>query len=241
MMRRLLLAAILVVSPVILTGQHAETPHTDPAAQTATSHATDTTGAHTATSGQANDISHGAEKAAHAEAHPTEDHGKGAHAPETYFGIPGWILKLLNVIFFFGALVWLAGGPVKKAMAERREQIRRDAEEATSRRARADQMASEIQTRLSQIEQEVAAIHERAQVDGERQKRELIAAAEVEAQKILAAARNEVDNRLKHARHELTEYAGQLASERAESILRERITDADRTKLFHESVQELGR
>ena len=242
-MRHLLLAAILLTSPAYLLAQHAETtPHTATTAHTDTAaHATNTTGDHTATSGQPNDIAHGAEKAAHAEAHPTEDHGKGAHAPETYFGIPGWILKLLNVIFFFGALIWLAGGPVKKAMAERREQIRLAAQDAASRRARADQMASEIQTRLSQIEHEVAAIHERAQVEGERQKRDLIAAAEVEAQKILAAARNEVDNRLKHARHELTEYAGQLAAERAEAILRERITDADRSKLFHESVQELGR
>jgi F-type H+-transporting ATPase subunit b len=237
-MRRLLLAAFLLMSPANVYAQHAESApaHTD------TVHAaTGTTGDHTATSGQANDISHGAEKAAHEQAHPTEDHGKGAHAPETYFGIPGWILKLLNVIFFFGVLAWLAGGPVKKAMASRREQIQRDAEEAASRRARADQMAGEIQARLGQIEQEVASIHARAEVEGERQKRELIAAAEAEAQKILAAARNEVDNRLKHARHELTEYAGQLASERAEAILRERITDTDRSKLFHESVQELGR
>jgi F-type H+-transporting ATPase subunit b len=238
-MRRLLLVALLCTSPAYLFAQH-----TDTAAQTTTvaaTHATDMTGDHTATSGEANDVAHGAEKVAHEQAHPTEDHGEGAHQPKTYFGIPAWILKFLNMVFFIGALIWLAGGPVKKSMAERREQIRRDAEEAASRRARADQMASEIQTRLSQIEQDVAAIHERAQVEGERQKRELIAAAEVEAQKILTAARNEVDNRLKHARHELTEYAGQLASERAEAILRERITDADRSKLFHESVQELGR
>ena len=83
------------------------------------------------------------------------------------------------------------------------------------------------------------AIRERAEAEGERQKRELIAAAEAEAQKILAAARNEVDNKLKRARHELTEYAGELASERAEALLRERITDSDRHKLFNESVKEL--
>lgn len=237
MIRRLLLLALLCTSPAYLFAQHTATE----THATETAHATGTTGDHTATSGEANDVAHGAEKAAHEQAHPTEDHGEGAHQPKTYFGLPAWVLKFFNMVFFIGALIWLAGGPVKKSMAERREQIRRDADEAASRRARADQMASEIQTRLSQIEQEVAAIHERAQIEGERQKRELLAAAEVEAQKILAAARNEVDNRLKHARHELTEYAGQLASERAEAILRERITDADRSKLFHESVQELGR
>jgi len=45
---------------------------------------------------------------------------------------------------------------------------------------------------------------------------------------------------LKSARTELTEFAGQLASERAESILREKITPDDQKKLFDESLREVG-
>jgi F-type H+-transporting ATPase subunit b len=187
-----------------------------------------------------NDVAHGSEKAAHEQAHPTEEHGEGHAAPKTYFGIPGWILKLANMILFIGVLAYLVKGPAKAAFAARSEQIRREAQEARERRAKADQLAADIQARLTQIETEVRAIHERAQAEGERQKRELIAAAETEAAKILANARNEVDNRLKYARHELTEYAGQLAAERAEAILREKITPADQQKLFSESVREVG-
>ena len=182
----------------------------------------------------------GAEKAAHEKIHANEEHGEGHETPKTYFGIPGWILKIVNMFLFIGLLAWLAGGPVKAALSTRSAEIRKAAEEARERRAKADRLASDIQARLSQIEADVRAIHERAEQEGERQKRELIAAAEAEAQKILAAARNEVENRLKHARHELTEYAGQLASERAEAILRESITDADRHKLFVESLREVG-
>lgn len=101
-------------------------------------------------------------------------------------------------------------------------------------------MAADIQARLTQIEQDVRSIGERAEVDGKRQRQELMAAAEAEAAKILQAARNEVDNRLKNARHELTEYAGQLASERAEAILKEKITETDQKKLFDESLREVG-
>lgn len=189
---------------------------------------------------QQGEVAHGAEKQAHEIAHPAENHGEGHEAPKTYFGIPGWILKLVNMIVFIAVLGYLIGGPMKKAFAERSEAIRRAADEAKARRAKADQLASDIQARLTQIEQEVRSIHDRALMEGERQKRELIAAAEAEAQKILAAARNEVDNRLKHARHELTEYAGELASQRAEQILRERITPADQQKLFRESVAEVA-
>lgn len=183
----------------------------------------------------------GAEKATHEQTHSAEAHGGEEHeAGRTYFGIPGWILKLANMLLFLGVLGWALGGPIKKVLIERRAQIQTDAEEAKARRAKADQLAADIQARLTQIENDVRGIHERAQAEGEKQKRELIAAAEAEAQKILQSARNEVDNRLKRARHELTEYAGELATQRAEQILREKVTDQDRQRLFEDSVRDVA-
>jgi F-type H+-transporting ATPase subunit b len=187
-----------------------------------------------------------------AETEPAGDHGTttaaeahgeaaGGHAEKTYFGIPGWILKTANMLLFIGVLVYFVGGPVKKMFAERTQEIRRANAEAAERREKADRMAGEIQARLAAIEAEVRAIHDRAANEGERQKRELIAAAEAESQKMLANARNEVENRLKHARTELTEFAGQLASERAESILRESINEQDQKNLFQESLREVAR
>jgi F-type H+-transporting ATPase subunit b len=187
---------------------------------------------------QPNEVAHGSEKVGAETAHPGENAG-GPHEGPKFLGVPSWIWKLANMIAFLAFLGWAIGGPVKNALAARHAQVRREAEEARERRAKADQMAADIQKRLSQLEEDVRTIRERAQIEGERQKRELIAAAEAEAQKILQSARGEVDNRLKHARHELTEYAGQLASERAEQLLREKITDSDRKKLFHESLSEV--
>lgn len=209
-MRRFLLALVLILVPVFAFAQAAH----------------DTTGA---------SVAHGAEKTAHKEAHG----GTTEHHEQTYFGIPGWILKLANMLLFIGVLGYFLGKPVKAAFAARGEQIRKEAEEARARRAKSDQLAGDIQNRLAQIEQEIKAMRERAAVDGERQRKELIAAAEAEAAKILASARNEVENRVKHARNELTEYAGQLAAERAEALLREKMTDADRSKLFNDSLRDI--
>lgn len=159
---------------------------------------------------------------------------------DTFLGLPGWIFRLLNLTLFIVVLVWLIGGPIKRGLAARRDQIRREAEEARARREKADQIAGDIQHRLSQIEADVRAIHEKAQAEGERQKREMIASAETEAAKMLQAARVEVESRIKSARAELTQYAGELAANRAETILRERITSADQQKLFKESLAEVG-
>ena len=217
-MRRLLISLLLMIAPALFA---AEAP-------------VDKTGGSAA---------HGAASEVHEETHGEQaaegGHGE-KHEEKKYFGIPAWILKIANMILFIGALVWFAKGPVRNAFAERSAAIRLAADEARERRVKADQMASDIQARLSAIEAEVRAIHERAAVEGERQKRELIAAAEAESQKILNTARTEVDNRLKHARTELTEYAGQLAAERAEQILREQINEQDQKKLFQESLQQVG-
>jgi F-type H+-transporting ATPase subunit b len=158
-----------------------------------------------------------------------------------FLGLPTWIWKFINMVAFLALLVWLLKGPVKSAIASRHESIRREAVEAQERRARSEQMASEISARLAKLEEDVKTIRERAQSEGERQKREMIAAAEAESKKILQGARNEVESRLKAARQELTEYAGELASQRAEQLLREKITDADRDKLFRDSLSEIER
>jgi F-type H+-transporting ATPase subunit b len=162
------------------------------------------------------------------------------HETVKWLGLPAWIWKAVNLIAF-GWLLWkFLAGPIKKAFVDRHDKVRSEAEEARARRAKADQLAADIEARLTQIEDDVRSIRQRALADGEKQKREMIAAAEAEAQKILQAARHEVDNRIKRARKELTEYAGQLASDRAEQILRETITDEDRRKLFADSLREVG-
>ena len=213
MMRRVLLVLLLVLTPVLYAQHDATTEAHTTTAVTETAHAEGTEAAHEG----------------------------GEHAEKTYFGIPGWILKTANMLLFIGVLVYFVGGPVKKAFAERTAAIQAASVEAKERREKADRMAGEIQARLAAIEAEVRAIHERAATEGERQKRELLAAAEAESKKMLANARNEVENRLKHARTELTEFAGQLASERAEAILREKITEQDQKNLFQESLREVAR
>jgi len=180
---------------------------------------------------QADDVAHGSEKQSHEAAH---------HESEMKFlGLPFWIWKLVNMLLFFGFLAWLLGGPIKNAFAERTNTIQKTAREAQERRTKADQMAADIQQRLSRLESELQTIRDRAQSEGERQKREMIAAAEAEAQKIIANANAEVDNRLRSARAELTDYAGELAAQRAEQILRDKITADDQRKLFQESLAEV--
>ncbi|MGK2859556.1 MAG: ATP synthase F0 subunit B [Thermoanaerobaculia bacterium] len=165
--------------------------------------------------------------------------GEGAHVEKTYFGMPAWVLKLLNVAVFFGLLAWLLKGPISSTFKARGEQIRSELAEARERNAKADRLAADIQARLDQIQGDVAAIVERANVDGEKQKAEIIEAARLEAEKILAQARGDVDSQIKQARKELTDYAGQLAADKTHEILASSMTEADRKKVFADSVKAI--
>ena len=180
-------------------------------------------------------VAHGSEEVAQEAAHGETAH----HEPKTYFGIPGWILKLVNMLLFLGLLIFVLKGPIGSAFKARGEQIRSELAEAKERQAKSDRLASEIQQKLNQIEADVAAILQRAQEEGERQKSEILTTARAEAEKILAGARNEVEARVKQAQKELTAYAGQLATERAKALVAESINEADRKRLFSSSVESL--
>lgn len=188
---------------------------------------------------QSGDFAHGAEKVGAEMARPGEDHGEHHEQPK-FLGMPAWIFKLINMILFISVLVYLLKGPIGGAFRDRRAAIQSQLQEANERRAKADRLAHDIQARLDQIEGEVASILQRAREEGDRQKAELIAAAEAESQKILAQARTEVDMNLKSARQDLSAYARQLATQRAEQIVRESMTDADRKRLFEESIQKVA-
>lgn len=182
---------------------------------------------------------HAAETAHAAAAHGTGTHGE-AHPEKRYFGIPASILKFINMVLFWGLLIYVLVGPVRRAFRERGERIRGDLTEAASRRVKADEMARDIQARLAKIETDIAAVLKRAGEEGERQKQEMIAAAEQEAQKILTAARTEVDARVKAARQELTEYARELSADNARALIERQLTDEDRRKIFSESVEQIA-
>lgn len=166
--------------------------------------------------------------------------GEGEHAEKIYFGfMPAWLLKTLNLAVFLGLLIWVLKGPIAAAFKSRGEQIRAELAEARERNAKADRLAADIQARLDQIQGDVAAIAERAKADGEKQKLEIIEAARLEAEKILAQARGEVDSRIKQARKELTDYAGQLAADKAHEILASSMTESDRKRVFADSVKAI--
>lgn len=186
----------------------------------------------------AGSVAHGAEEEAHEQAYPPEEH-ETAHEARTYFGIPGWILKLLNMILFLGLLGWLLKGPISNVFRDRRSAIRTRLSDAEVRRERSERMSEEIQERLAKVESEIEAIRQRADEEGRRQGEQIVESSTRESEKILSAARSEIDQRLNQARRELQAYAAELATDRAHGIVESSIDERDKAALFRNSVDRI--
>jgi F-type H+-transporting ATPase subunit b len=181
-------------------------------------------------------VARGAADVAHEIAHPEE---AAQHEDRRYFGIPGGILKFVNMVLFIGLLGWLLKGPIGRFFASRKESIRTRLADAEARREKADRMAEEIRGRLARVEAELEAIRSRADEEGARQHAQIVDSSNREAEKILTAARGEIDQRMKQARRELRHFAAELATERASGIVEGSIGEADRRKIFDESVARI--
>ena len=153
----------------------------------------------------------------------------------------GWIFRWLNFAIVFGAIAYLAwkkGGPYFRAQAE--EISRKIAEGARAREA-AERQRQEVQAKLANIENEIAAMRAEAKRDTEAETMRLRTLAREEAEKIERAAQAEIAAAERAARMELKALAARMAVERAEVLLRKELTPKSEAALFQTFVQELER
>jgi F-type H+-transporting ATPase subunit b len=153
----------------------------------------------------------------------------------------GWIFRWLNFAIVFGAIAYLAwkkGGPYFRAQAE---EISRKIAEGTRAREAAERQRQEVQAKLANIENEIAAMRAEAKRDTEAETMRLRTLAREEAEKIERAAQAEIAAAERAARMELKVLAARMAVERAEALLRKELTPNSEAVLFQTFVQELER
>jgi F-type H+-transporting ATPase subunit b len=153
----------------------------------------------------------------------------------------GWVFRWLNFAIVFGAIAYLAwkkGGPYFRAQAE--EISRKIAEGARARKA-AECQRQEVQAKLANIENEIAAMRAEAKRDAQAEAQRLRSLAREEAEKIERAAQAEIAAAERAARMELKALAARMAVERAEALLRRELTPKSEAALIQAFVQELDR
>ena len=159
-----------------------------------------------------------------------------------YPGLELW--KFFNLFLFIG-IAWFLhrrfGRPIREALRQRGEAIKRDLETARAERDQALARLAEVEARFANLDAEVLTIKEKARLEADAETARLQAATEAEIAKIREQAKREIESAGQVARHELRRFAARESVKRAGQILEREIRPEDDARLITLNVEELGR
>jgi F0F1-type ATP synthase membrane subunit b/b' len=164
-----------------------------------------------------------------------------AAAPDPAESTTGLIFRWLNFIFVFGGMAYLIaknGGAFFRGNAKA---IAASITEAQAAKAAADRELSEVNAKISRLDQEVAELREAARRDGATEAERLRVSGLAEIEKIKQAAWAELAATERVSQQQLREAAASMAVERAGAVVNSRMNGEVRARLFHSFLGGLGR
>ena len=177
-------------------------------------------------------LSHTTQKAAHTAEQWGEKLGLG---PRTSF--------LVSLAFNFAGIAVivyvLLKSKLPQALRDRTTSIQKGIKDAQLASADAARRLSDIESRLSKLDGEIAEIRASAEREAEAEEERIRQAAEADKQKVVQAAEAEIDAIARNARRELKGYAASLAVDLAGRKIR--IDDSTDHALVREFVDQLGK
>ena len=185
-------------------------------------------------------------------AHEAQPDAKGGaeeaagHEPEVkLFGFAlgsfaQWIIQLINLALFAGALWYLLKGPVKSAFASFKKDLEDRLAQAERDKAEGEAQIKELEAKMAGLQAELGEIMSKAATEAEAEKGRVIEAARAEAANLLAAAESEIARQQQLASQELRALVADLAVEAAAKRLEARVQGAAAQAVTDHAIAELG-
>jgi F-type H+-transporting ATPase subunit b len=161
---------------------------------------------------------------------------EGANASTEHFSE---IFKWINFAIVAALIVWVFAKKLPPVFRRNAENIGSAITKATAAKAEADRQLREAETKLANLQKEVAALREEAQREAAAEVERIRAATQTDEQKIAAAAKGEIEAAERAAHMELKELAARLAVDGAESLLVKQLTPAMQESLISGFVKTL--
>jgi len=149
------------------------------------------------------------------------------------------IFKWINFAIVGGVITWVFGKLLPPVFRKRAEAVSSAITNATSARAAADAQLRDAETRLANLQKEVAELRAFAERESVAEVERLRVATQSDIQKIAAAAKAEIEAAERAARLELKALAANLAVDGAESLLVKQLTPKAQESLISNFVKSL--
>jgi F-type H+-transporting ATPase subunit b len=165
--------------------------------------------------------------------HAAEESGKAAAEGAAE------IFKWINFAIVAGVIVWVFGKKLPPVFRKKAEAISSAITNATNAKAAADTQLREAETRLANLQKEVAELRASTERESAAEVERLRAATLTDAQKIATAAKAEIEAAERAARLELKALAANLAVDGAETLLAKQLTPKAQESLISNFVKSL--
>ncbi len=149
------------------------------------------------------------------------------------------LFKWINFAIVAGVIVWIFGKYLPPKFRNHANTIISAITNATNAKAAADAQLREAESRLANLQKEVAELRPFAERESAAEVERLRAATQSDAQKIAAAAKAEIEAAERAARLELKALAANLAVDGAETLLAKQLTPQAQESLISNFVKSL--
>ena len=150
------------------------------------------------------------------------------------------IANLINFILFIGILVYFAGKPIKKYLADKHEGTMRAIREAEEANRHASEALATTTSRLANIETEFAAVVDQAQKIATAQGEAIAQQAKADADRLRASAKAEIERERQEAVGEIRKLVLAQAFERATLELQQQMSPDQQRNLVNNLIQKVG-
>jgi F-type H+-transporting ATPase subunit b len=150
------------------------------------------------------------------------------------------IAPFINLLILLGLMAYYLRQPLKEFAQGRAVTIRQDLKTVGEQLEQANQKHAEFSSKLKAMDAEIVGLKNQAIQEGQGMKARIAAEAQKQAANIVTDARNAAVVLYSEFKSQMYMELGNRVLDRAEQIIRERLTDADRARISQEFTSQVG-
>jgi F-type H+-transporting ATPase subunit b len=163
----------------------------------------------------------------------------GGHGAEA----KGWVAtdtyRVMNFTVLALALFFILRKPASQALSGRVKGIKEQLEDLEAKKAAAEKTLAEYDNKLATLEKAAEELVADYVKQGEAAKAKILAEAAASADKLKEQAKRNIEHEFKRAKEQLRDEVVEAALVKAESALREKISDDDQNRLVDEYLEKV--
>jgi F0F1-type ATP synthase membrane subunit b/b' len=156
-----------------------------------------------------------------------------------YPGLELW--RFVNLALFILLGIFFLRSKISKALSARGEAIRQELQAAQSERESALAKRDEADSLLGRVDEDIAAVHLRAQEEAKSERERQAAAAEREIEKLKQQGQRDMEAAAKLARKQLRQYLATRSIDFARDSIQRQMRPEDDTALIKENIGDFRR